>query len=67
MLQELAALTGAAGWAIASMLFFAGVYLFIAVRVWRARPEDLEARARLALEGEEQREASNPSGAGTRA
>jgi hypothetical protein len=52
MLQELAAQTGAGGWAIASMLFFAVVWLVIAGRVLRARPDDMEARARLALEGE---------------
>jgi hypothetical protein len=50
MLQELAARTGAAAWAIGSMLFFLGIYLVIAARVWRARPEDMDARARLALE-----------------
>jgi hypothetical protein len=52
MLQELAARTGAGGWAIASMLFFLAIYLAIAVRVCRARADDLEARARLALEGD---------------
>jgi hypothetical protein len=53
MLQELAAESGAAGWAIASMLFFLGVWLAIAVWVWWARPEELEARARLVFEGDE--------------
>jgi len=52
VLQELAAQTGAAGWAIASMLFFAVVWLVIVWRVVRARPDEMEARARLALEGE---------------
>ena len=52
MLQELAARTDAASWAIASMLFFLAVYVVITVAVFRARPEDLEARARLALEGD---------------
>ena len=52
MLQELAAQTGAAAWAIASMLFFIGFWLLIAVRVFRARPDELDARARLALEGD---------------
>jgi hypothetical protein len=52
VLQELAAQTGAAGWAIASMLFFVVVWLVIAWRVVRARPDEMEARARLALEGE---------------
>ena len=54
MLQELAARTRATGWAIASMLFFIGFYVVITVRVFRARPEDLEARARLALEGDDE-------------
>jgi hypothetical protein len=49
MLQELAAATDVTAWAIASMLFFIGVYVFVAVRTWRAKPEDLEAQARLAL------------------
>lgn len=49
MLQELA--TGTTGiWAAGSLLFFIAVYIFVAVRVVRARPEDLEARARLALD-----------------
>ena len=52
MLQELAAQTGAVGWAIASMLFFAVVWLVIAWRVFRARPDEMEARARLPREGE---------------
>jgi hypothetical protein len=52
MLQELAAQTGAGGWAIASMLFFAVIWLVIAGRVIRARPDDMDARARLPLEGE---------------
>ena len=52
MLQELAGATGAAGWAIASMLFFLGVWLAIAVATWRARPEALDERARLPLDGE---------------
>ena len=59
MLQELAARTGAAFWVIASMVFFLGVYLAIAIRVYRARPEDLEARARLALDGEDGHETKN--------
>jgi hypothetical protein len=52
MLQELVARTGATAWAIASMIFFIGFWLFIAVRVFCARPDDLEARAHLALEGD---------------
>ena len=54
MLQELAAQTGAGVWAIASMIFFVVAWLGIAVWVLRIRPEDLEARARLALEGDDQ-------------
>jgi hypothetical protein len=52
MLQELAAQTGAPGWAIASMLFFIVVWLVITVRVFRARPDELDARARLPFEGD---------------
>jgi hypothetical protein len=63
MLQELAARTGASAWAIGSMLFFIGIWLVIAVRVFRARPEDLDARARLALEGDDERLAEIPPGA----
>jgi cbb3-type cytochrome oxidase subunit 3 len=50
MLQELAAETGASLWAIGSMAFFFLVWLGIAVWVYRSRPEDFSARARLALE-----------------
>ncbi len=49
MLQQLATETSATGWAIASMLFFLGVWIFVAVRVARSRPEDLAARANLPL------------------
>jgi len=52
MLQELAAQTGAGVWVIASMIFFVVAWLGIAVWVVRTRPEVLDARARLALEGE---------------
>lgn len=50
MLQELAARTGASVWVIASMLFFIGVWVFIGVRVLRARREEMDARARLPFE-----------------
>jgi hypothetical protein len=52
MLQELAARTGATAWAVASMFFFIAVWVFIAVRTFRARAEDLDAHARLPLEGD---------------
>lgn len=52
MLQELAARTGATAWAVGSMLFFLAVWVFIALRTVRARPEDLDALARLPLEGD---------------
>jgi hypothetical protein len=61
MLQELAARTGATFWAIASMIFFGAAWLAVAVWVYRTRPEQLEARARLALEGDEDWH-ENPSG-----
>ena len=37
-------------WATASMLFFIAVYVVVAVRAFRAPAEDLDARARLALD-----------------
>jgi hypothetical protein len=49
MLQELSTPTAAA-WASVSLLFFAAVYVFVSVRVFRARDEDLEAAARLVLD-----------------
>ena len=52
MLQDLAGATGAPGWAIASMLFFLGLWLAIAFATWRARPEAMDERARLPLDGE---------------
>jgi len=52
VLQELAGSTAAPGWAIASMLFFLGAWLAIAVATWRARPESMSERARMPLEGE---------------
>jgi len=60
VLQELAARTGASAWVIGSMLFFLAVWLVIAVRVLTARADEMEARAHLALEGDEDRD----SGAG---
>ena len=53
MLQELTADTGAAFWAVVSMLFFLAVYIVVAVRTWRARREDLDARARMVLDGDD--------------
>ena len=65
MLQELAAGSGAAVWAIASLIFFLVVWLVIAARVFRARPEDLDARARLALEGDAEDRLETPPAART--
>ncbi|MGD9903923.1 MAG: hypothetical protein AB7U83_10665 [Vicinamibacterales bacterium] len=49
MLQDLA--TGLSTvLATASLLFFIAVYAVVVVRIVRARPEDLEAQARLALD-----------------
>ncbi len=53
MLQELTADTGAAGWAIGSLLFFIAAYILIVVRLYKARPEDLAAHARMALDDDE--------------
>ena len=65
MLQELAAQTGASGWVIGSMIFFVAAWIGIAVWVFRTRPEDLEARARLALEGDGEDVQEAPSGTRT--
>ncbi len=50
VLQELAAQTGAAAWAIGSMLFFLAAWVAVVVWVVRSRPEDMDARARLPLD-----------------
>lgn len=50
MLQELTAETGAAWWATGSLLFFVAVYLFVSIRLFLAKSEDLDAHARLALD-----------------
>ena len=65
MLQELAAQTGASGWVIGSMMFFVVAWAAIAWRVCRARPGDMEARARLALEGDDDAGHTGPSGTQT--
>jgi hypothetical protein len=52
VLQELVAQTGAGAWAIASMLFFLTAWVAVVVWVVERRPEELEAQARLPLEGE---------------
>ena len=66
MLQELAAQTGASAWGIASMIFFMVAWVAIAVWVVRTRREDMEARARLALEGEAEAEDGQVDPPGTR-
>ncbi|MFA5910818.1 MAG: hypothetical protein WC815_18715 [Vicinamibacterales bacterium] len=53
MLQELASGSGATGWAIGSLLFFIAAYILIVVRLYQARPEDLAAHARMALDDDE--------------
>jgi hypothetical protein len=55
MLQELATQTGAAAWAIGSMLFFLAAWVAVVVWIARKRPEDLERQARLPLEDEDSR------------
>ena len=52
MLQELAAQTGAAAWAIGSMLFFLAAWVAVVVRVVRSRAADMDARARLPFDGD---------------
>ena len=66
MLQELAERTGASGWVIGSMIFFVVAWAVIAWRVFRARPGDMEARARLALEGDAEDGRTDPSGTQTK-
>ena len=62
MLQELAAQTGASAWVIASMLFFLAVWVAVVVWVVRRRPEEMEARACLPLEGDGEEFANKESG-----
>jgi hypothetical protein len=65
VLQDMAAQTGASGWVIGSMIFFVAAWAVIAWRVYRARPEDLDARARLVLEGEADDWQGDPPGGPT--
>jgi hypothetical protein len=52
VLQELAAQTGAAAWAIASMLFFLAAWVAVVVWIARKRPEEMDAQARLPLDSD---------------
>lgn len=61
MLQDLATRVSTV-LATASMLFFVTVYLIVVVRVVRARPEDLDAHARLALDDQPSRPAASGAG-----
>jgi hypothetical protein len=67
VLQELGAQSGAAPWAIGSMLFFLAVWLAVVVWVVRRRPEDMEAQSRLPFEGDERPRAAGQPGAGREA
>ncbi|MGE0813305.1 MAG: hypothetical protein AB7O28_07720 [Vicinamibacterales bacterium] len=49
MLQDLAT-SSSTFLAVVSLLFFVVVYAVVALRVYLARPEDLAARARMALD-----------------
>jgi cbb3-type cytochrome oxidase subunit 3 len=53
VLQELTAQTGAAAWVIGSMLFFLAAWVAVVVWVVRSRREDMDARARLPLDGDD--------------
>lgn len=53
MLEELTAQTGAGTWATASLLFFIAVYLIVSIRTYRTPTSELDAKARLALDDEE--------------
>jgi hypothetical protein len=50
MLQQLATDTNAQPWVIASLLFFVGVYLIAALRIWRTSAAEAEGFARLPLD-----------------
>jgi hypothetical protein len=50
MLQELATGSGAAAWAVGSLLFFVVVYALVMVRLFRTSGEELDAQARMALD-----------------
>ncbi|MBW2528381.1 MAG: hypothetical protein JRI23_29670 [Deltaproteobacteria bacterium] len=50
MIQQLATETGAHGWAIASMLFFIGVFALVVLRIWRTPKSEHQHNARLPLE-----------------
>ena len=52
MIQQLAHDTGAHVWAIASMLFFIGVFTLVVVRVWRTPRAEHQHHARLPLDDE---------------
>jgi hypothetical protein len=53
MLQELTAGSGASMWAVGSMLFFIAVYVVVTVRAFRSSTAELDARARMPLDPEE--------------
>jgi hypothetical protein len=53
MLQELAAQSGSAAWAIGAMLFFLAAWVAVIVWVVRRRPEEMKDRARLPFDAEE--------------
>jgi len=54
VLQELAARSDTAAWAIGSMLFFLAVFIAIVVWVVRKHPDEMARRARMPLENEDQ-------------
>lgn len=64
MLQELTAQTNAAHWAVGSLLFFVGVYVVVTFKVFRTRPEVLDARARLAIDDGDAGEPTRAAAAG---
>lgn len=62
MLREFIAHTASTAWAVASMLFFFAIWAGIAWWVFRSRPEQFEARARLVFEGDDSRPSGNGAG-----
>jgi hypothetical protein len=65
MLQELAAHSGTAAWAIGSMLFFLAVFIGLVAWVAMRRPEEMKVRARMPLEGDQEGFRSQDSGIGS--
>jgi hypothetical protein len=62
VLEELARETGAGVWAVASMLFFLGVWVAVALKVWRTPPERFAEVAALPLADDDSNASELPRG-----